>query len=352
MPGRRRTRRVSSAILPVPPAATPTDAIGDRPPGVRCWQLANGMDFVPLPDEAPTRVWVGDATVRWVDVQTPSPVDLRQTLEALGTPPGIVELATDFEARISDAHAERDAAWLRIPVPAALSDEEHRFINVVALPSVIVTHHRRPMPRLEQLEQMLVHAMPAGTSSTGLVLEILEEFSAEDLRLYVRSRSDVDALARQLDEGPDAVKLEDIADLMRRVDLLSTVCEDHLLAVSLLPQLESQAFRTAVDREHVAEVTRTLERYQFGLKRIERRLEGLRALYSATLQERANQRLRVLTVMSTVFLPLTLLASVYGMNFEHMPELKSRLGYPSVLAAMVTIAGLQLWWYRRKGWLD
>jgi Mg2+ and Co2+ transporter CorA len=35
-----------------------------------------------------------------------------------------------------------------------------------------------------------------------------------------------------------------------------------------------------------------------------------------------------------------------------MPELKSRLGYPSVLAAMVTIAGLQLWWYRRKGWLD
>jgi magnesium transporter len=351
MSGRRRTRRLSRADLPLlPPEAT--EGAGALPEGVKCWQLMNGMDFVPLPGESPTKVWVGDATVRWVDVQTPSPAELLRTLESLGTPAGIVELATDFEARISDAHAERDAAWLRIPVPAALSDEEHRFINVVALPSVIITHHRRPMPRLEQLEQMLVHAMPAGSSSTALVLEILEEFSAEDLRLYVRSRSDVDALARTLDEQPDAVQLDDISDLMRRIDLLATVCEDHLLAVSILPQLESQAFRTSVDREHVAEVTKTLERYQFGLKRIERRLEGLRALYSATLQERANQRLRVLTVMSTVFLPLTLLASVYGMNFEHMPELKSRFGYPSVLAAMVTIAGLQLWWYRRKGWLD
>mgnify|MGYP001810161863 CR=1 FL=1 len=348
MSGRRRTRRLSQADLPV----LPPEPQSGPPEGVKCWQLMNGMDFVPLPNESPTKVWVGDATVRWVDVQTPEPMMLARTLDSLGTPPSIVDLATDFEARISDAHAERDAAWLRIPVPAALSDEEHRFINVVALPSVIVTHHRRPMPRLEQLEQMLVHAMPAGSSSTALVLEILEEFSAEDLRLYVRSRSDVDTLARRLDEQPDAVKLEDIADLMRRVDLLATVCEDHLLAVSILPQLESQAFRTSVDREHVAEVTKTLERYQFGLKRIERRLEGLRALYSATLQERANQRLRVLTVMSTVFLPLTLMASIYGMNFEHMPELKSRIGYPAVLAAMVTIAGTQLWWYRRKGWLD
>lgn len=348
MTGRRRTRRLSRADLPLLP---PEEAQGP-PPGVKCWQLQDGMDFVPLPNEVPTRLWVGDGTVRWVDIQTPDPLQFARTLDTLGTPGSIVELATDFEARISDAHAERDAAWLRIPVPAALSDEEHRFINVVALPSVIITHHRRPMPRLEQLEQMLVHAMPAGTSSTALVLEILEEFSAEDLRLYVRSRSDVDTLARALDEKPHSVSLEQIADLMRRVDLLSTVCEDHLLAVSLLPQLESQAFRTAVDREHLNEVTKTLERYQFGLKRIERRLEGLRALYSASLQENANQRLRVLTVMSTVFLPLTLLASIYGMNFEHMPELRSRFGYPSVLGAMVVIASVQLWFYRRKGWLD
>jgi magnesium transporter len=54
--------------------------------------------------------------------------------------------------------------------------------------------------------------------------------------------------------------------------------------------------------------------------------------------------------MSTLFLPLTLLASIYGMNFAHMPELQSRLGYPLVLGAMVVIAAAQVWWYRRRGW--
>ncbi|MDX2183984.1 MAG: CorA family divalent cation transporter [Gemmatimonadaceae bacterium] len=346
---RRRTRRLSRSDLPMLPPDAPL------PPEnltLKCWQLQGGQDFVPLPGGIPGKEWVGAGDVRWVDAQTADAAALGQLLQNLGTPPTIIEFATDFDARISDAHAERDAAWLRIPVPAAISNEEHRFINVIALPSVIITHHRRPMPRLEQLEQMLVHAMPDGSSSTGLVLEVLEEFSAEDLRLYVRVRHDVDELARALDEQPGSVTLEQISDLMRRVDLLSTVCEDHLLAVSLLPQLESQAFRTAVDRDHLNEVTKTLERYQFGLKRLERRLEGLRALYAASLQENANQRLRVLTVMSTIFLPMTLLASIYGMNFEHMPELKSRIGYPSVLVAMVAIAGVQLWFYRRKGWLD
>jgi magnesium transporter len=184
------------------------------------------------------------------------------------------------------------------------------------------------------------------------VLEVLEEFSGEDLRLFVRTRGEVDALARRLDDGVKDVKVDEIAELMRRVDLLATVCEDHLLAVSLLPQLESQAFRSGSGKEHFAEVTTTLERYQQGLRRLERRLESLRAVYAAMLQESANARLRVLTVMSTVFLPLTLLASIYGMNFEHMPELKSPIGYPMVILAMISIAATQVWWYRRKGWLD
>ena len=341
---RRRTRPPTRAESVTPPTATAT------PSAVKAWQLVDGATFLPVTSAAPSAQWVGDGTLRWIDVQTPDAAELSALLTSLGTPATIIALATDFDAMISDAHAERDAAWLRIPVPTTLSEQEHRFITVVALPSVLITHHRRPLERLEKLEALLVRVFPDGTSSTALVLEVLEEFSAEDLRAYVRTRHAVDQLARTLDERPEDVTLEEIAALMRRVDLLSMVCEDHLLAVSLLPQLESQAFRTTADRSYIAEVTRTLDRYQYGLKRAERRLEGLRQLYAAGLQEKANQRLRVLTVMSTIFLPMTLLASIYGMNFQHMPELASPYGYPAVLAAMVTIAGVQVWWYRRQGW--
>jgi magnesium transporter len=51
------------------------------------------------------------------------------------------------------------------------------------------------------------------------------------------------------------------------------------------------------------------------------------------------------------FLPPTLIASIYGMNFHHMPELDLTFGYPTAIAGMVLSAIVPLWWFRRKGWL-
>ena len=56
-----------------------------------------------------------------------------------------------------------------------------------------------------------------------------------------------------------------------------------------------------------------------------------------------NSRLQILTVISAVFLPLTLLAGIYGMNFENMPELQESYGYPAVLGLMVMIAAVMLY---------
>jgi magnesium transporter len=59
-----------------------------------------------------------------------------------------------------------------------------------------------------------------------------------------------------------------------------------------------------------------------------------------------------LTVISAIFLPLTLLAGIYGMNFSVMPVLGWKHGYPVALLLMVAIAGGMLWIFKRKGWLD
>jgi magnesium transporter len=59
----------------------------------------------------------------------------------------------------------------------------------------------------------------------------------------------------------------------------------------------------------------------------------------------------VLTVVTTIFIPLTFIAGVYGMNFEFMPELKSHLGYPITLGAMLAMAIVMLFYFRKRGWL-
>ena len=73
--------------------------------------------------------------------------------------------------------------------------------------------------------------------------------------------------------------------------------------------------------------------------------------YLSSLSNRLNEIMKVLTVISTVFMPLSFLASLYGMNFEHMPELRSPWGYPVLLAFMIAIAMTMLVFFRRRGWL-
>lgn len=83
----------------------------------------------------------------------------------------------------------------------------------------------------------------------------------------------------------------------------------------------------------------------------------LRDYYSTEISNRMNEVMKVLTVIATLFIPLSFIAGVYGMNFDsgvsplNMPELKWRWGYPAVLLLMVSVAVGQLMFFRRRGWI-
>ena len=73
--------------------------------------------------------------------------------------------------------------------------------------------------------------------------------------------------------------------------------------------------------------------------------------YLSVQSNRMNEIMKTLTLISTVMLPLTFIAGVYGMNFKAMPELEWPLGYPMALGLMLTVAVSILLWFRRKGWI-
>lgn len=74
-------------------------------------------------------------------------------------------------------------------------------------------------------------------------------------------------------------------------------------------------------------------------------------LYLSTQSHRLNLQMRVLTVFSMIFMPLTLIAGIYGMNFENMPELHWHYGYFAVLGLMATIAGGLVWLFWKRNWI-
>src|SRR5690606_1809357 len=80
-------------------------------------------------------------------------------------------------------------------------------------------------------------------------------------------------------------------------------------------------------------------------------LTSLENTYHAGVNLRMGQVMKLLTIISTIFIPLTFIVGVYGMNFDHMPELRWRYGYYIVMGVMLVLSLLMLAWFRWKRWL-
>lgn len=96
--------------------------------------------------------------------------------------------------------------------------------------------------------------------------------------------------------------------------------------------------------DHVVQLLDLLENYR-------ELTSSLLDLHLSTVNHRLNEVIKLLTVISTIFIPLTFLVGVYGMNFDWMPELRVWWGYPACLLVMAVIAALMLRWFRRRHWL-
>ncbi len=143
-------------------------------------------------------------------------------------------------------------------------------------------------------------------------------------------------------EGLQAVKFE--MNRMRRVvwPVRETIAallhsDSPLLDDNLDPFLRDL-------QENTVQVLEALENYR-------ETASGIQEVFLSSLSTRMNEVMKVLTIISTIFMPLTFIAGVYGMNFKHMPELYARLGYPLTLGVMGLIAGGMIAFFKKKHWL-
>jgi magnesium transporter len=80
-------------------------------------------------------------------------------------------------------------------------------------------------------------------------------------------------------------------------------------------------------------------------------VSGMLDIFLSSVSNRLNSVMKVLTIIATIFMPLTFLAGIYGMNFKHMPELEWRWGYPFLWLVMGGIGVFMLLYFRKKKWL-
>jgi len=110
----------------------------------------------------------------------------------------------------------------------------------------------------------------------------------------------------------------------------------------LVPPGDAVLFRDTFD--HLIRYTDLLDTHR-------EMITSLQETYLSVINLRLGEIMKFLTLFTAVLMPLTLITGIYGMNFQHMPELAARWGYPAVLGLMAVLAGSVLWFFRRRGWL-
>ena len=96
--------------------------------------------------------------------------------------------------------------------------------------------------------------------------------------------------------------------------------------------------------DHVIQLIDTVESYR-------EIISGMFDIYLSSVSNKLNAVMKVLTIISTIFIPLTFIAGVYGMNFSFMPELKWKFGYFVALGGMGIIALVMIYYFKRKKWM-
>jgi magnesium transporter len=162
--------------------------------------------------------------------------------------------------------------------------------------------------------------------------------------------SALEALEEDVVSEPGGAALARIHETRRTLLHLHRVQWQQRDAIHILERDESFPFSDAVRiylrdaHDHAFQTVDAIEAYR-------EMTVGLMDVYLSSINNRLNEVMKTLTAIATVFIPLTFLTGVYGMNFERMPELHWRWGYPAVWCVMLATALGLLVWLRRRGWL-
>jgi magnesium transporter len=160
----------------------------------------------------------------------------------------------------------------------------------------------------------------------------------------------IELLEEDLVTNPQPSILHDIHNLKRQMVFLRRAVWPLREVIGSLQRGESALVREMTRiylrdvYDHTIQVIETVETFRD-------MVSGMLDIYLSSISNRLNAVMKVLTMIATIFMPLTFIAGIYGMNFKYMPELEWRWGYPFALFVMLLVALTMLVYFRKKKWL-
>ena len=321
--------------------------------------VADGRGCLVKADPAPDAALPGEAV--WLDLVAPSPEEEHQVESLLG-----VEVPTREEMQeieVSSRLYEENAALYMTATVVSKAESDHPQASAVTFilagDRLVTVRYADPQPFALFTARCQRTPVPQARGDAVLIglLDALIDRIADVLE---HIGLEVDAISHEVFEHPASPRASgDFQDILRRLgrrgDLTSKVRES-LVGVGRLLMFFSQVApantKTAKDlRNRMRTMTRDVRSLTEHASFLSGKINFLLDATLGMINIEQNAIIKIFSVVAVVFLPPTLIASIYGMNFELMPELDWRFGYPLALALMVGSAVAPYLFFKRRGWL-
>jgi magnesium transporter len=215
----------------------------------------------------------------------------------------------------------------------------------------VITFHRRPLDAVDQVKATCVDSFQLAGKTPGFIAFLfLQRCLYDYAHLNLANDNYLDLLEAELAGGSGGGVPASVAVAARNILTLKKLAASLHIVLMLLGTKRSR-FVSDEGRNAFLEMLRNALAIREAIDSSRDLLDGILGGIQAVAANRTSEIARVLTVVSSIMLPLTLIAGIYGMNFEHMPELKWELGYPGVLGVMSAVALGLIGVFWRLGWL-
>ena len=224
-------------------------------------------------------------------------------------------------------------------------------LSAVLTRNVLVTVHYGALPGIEEvLSQLHRHAELAQRGPDYLYHLVLDATVDAYVPLVETIENRLDEIEQTLFHSHACVVLDQLLAWKRTiVSLRKTVLHER----EVLHRLIRGEFSFIEQREvaYYRDVSDHLFRFAEMLETSREMVSDLLQNHLAHASHRLNEVMKVLTAVSTIILPMTLISGIYGMNFQEMPELHWSMGYPMAILLMLMAGSVTYWFYRKRGWL-
>ncbi|KXB04011.1 magnesium transporter [candidate division MSBL1 archaeon SCGC-AAA382A03] len=183
-----------------------------------------------------------------------------------------------------------------------------------------------------------------------LIYALIDAIVDSYFKILEKFGEKIEFLEEELVEDPNPETLQTIHELKRELISLRKTIWPLREIIGGLSRGETPLIKESTEiyfkdiYDHTIQIIDTIETYR-------EMVSSMLDVYLSSVSNKMNEVMKVLTIIATIFIPLTFIAGLYGMNFAFMPELEWTMGYPIVLLIMVTVAGLMVIYFRRKEWL-